>query len=133
MKKVMLIVAVITVVGCVAKTVPQKHAWYFSQHTSGTLNGNFQTQRNEVYRMNLPEFEKAYQQGVADRDKGKNSEYANAYASSIRKEAMTQHKVQNTFQNNPGDQWQDTAEPKDATLWYGELAAAYLDGYNGIK
>lgn len=133
MKKLLLVIAVISAVGCVAKTAPQKHAWYFSQHTSGTLNGNFQTQRSEVYRINLPEFEKVYQQGNVDRSNGKNREYANAYAALIRKEADTQHQVQNTFKNNAGDQWQDTAEQKDATLWFGELTTAYLDGYNGIK
>lgn len=133
MKKWMLIVAMMSVVGCTAKTAAEKHAWYFSQHTSGTLNGNFQTPRGEVYRLNLPQFEKIHQQGVSDRSTGKSRDYANAYAASLRKDAETEHQVQNTFGNKPDEHWQDTAGKKDAELWFGELASAYLDGYNGIQ
>lgn len=133
MKMSMAGMIVLCLAGCAGKSAPEKHAWYFSQHTVGTLNGNFQTPRAKVYRLNLPEFEKMYQQGVSDKSAGKDLAYANAFAAEIRKQAETPHQVTNSFQGNAGDQWQNTADKKEAELWFGELAGVYLDGYNGVK
>ncbi|MGU3412654.1 Exc2 family lipoprotein [Enterobacteriaceae bacterium C23F] len=133
MKKLMTIVVAISLAGCAAKSAPEKHAWYFSQHTTGTLNGNFVTPRNKIYSMNLPQFKTVYQQGVADKASGKDKAYANAYAASIRKEAEKPHQMDMTFTSNTSDKWQSTVEYKDAQLWFDELAKTYLDGYNGVQ
>ena len=57
--------------GCTSsKSSPERHAYYFISHRSDFVGGNFATNRQENYRLNLPNFPEIYARGQQDRKSG---------------------------------------------------------------
>ncbi|RXJ21482.1 Exc2 family lipoprotein [Lelliottia nimipressuralis] len=128
------LMAVTALVGCAnSKTAPERHAYYFVSHQSNFVGGNFANSQQLNYRLNVPQFRELYEQGKTDRKAGRTLVEANEYAQSIRDEVLKGVKTNNSFTGNKSDQWSSDMEEKDAKLFGNELAASYLDGYNGVQ
>jgi hypothetical protein len=57
--------------GCTSsKSSPERHAYYFVSHRSDFVGGNFVSNRQENYRLNLPNFTDIYARGQQDRKSG---------------------------------------------------------------
>lgn len=120
--------------GCASsKTSPERHAYYFVAHQSNFVGGNYATSVQENYRLNVPQFRDVYAQGKAERAAGHTATEASQYAQSIRDQLKKSTKTQNTFSENASDKWSSDMEEKDAILFGNELAASYLDGFNGVQ
>jgi len=128
------LMAVTVLVGCAnSKTAPERHAYYFVSHQSNFVGGNFANSQQLNYRLNVPQFRELYEQGKTDRKAGRTLVEANEYAQSIRAQVLKGVKTNNSFTGNKSDQWSSDMEEKDAKLFGNELAASYLDGYNGVQ
>lgn len=128
------LMAVTVLVGCAnSKTSPERHAYYFVSHQSNFVGGNFANSQQLNYRLNVPQFRELYEQGKTDRKAGRTLVEANEYAQSIRDQVLKGVKTNNSFTGNKSDQWSSDMEEKDAKLFGNELAASYLDGYNGVQ
>lgn len=132
MKKIIMMVMAVALVGCAAQTSPQRHAKNVAMHAEETMNGNMRTDRNGIYQLALPKFNEIYAQGKADRAKGASEQEAKAYADAVRKEAQKQNAIESRFTGSPQVVEKDEASLKEATLWYNNLAETYLDGYNSV-
>lgn len=120
--------------GCASsKTSPERHAYYFVSHKTNFTGGNFTSSVSQNYRLNVPQFRELYEQGKTDRAAGRTLSEANQYAQSIRDQLKKQAKTEHTFDGNTADKWTSQMEEKDAVLFGNELAATYLDGYNGVQ
>ena len=97
------------------------------------VGGNFANSQQLNYRLNVPQFRELYEQGKTDRKAGRTLVVANEYAQSIRDQVLKGVKTNNSFTGNKSDQWSSDMEEKDAKLFGNELAASYLDGYNGVQ
>ncbi len=52
--------------GCTSsKSSPERHAYYFVSHRSDFVGGNFVSNRQENYRLNLPNFTDIYARGTS--------------------------------------------------------------------
>ena len=101
--------------GCTSsKSSPERHAYYFVSHRSDFVGGNFVSNRQENYRLNLPNFTDIYARGQQDRKSG-----------------MSESDARRTA--DVSDKWDNEMENKDAVLFGNELAGTYLDGYFGVK
>ncbi|MGG2076234.1 Exc2 family lipoprotein [Lelliottia nimipressuralis] len=128
------LMAVTVLVGCAnSKTAPERHAYYFVSHQSNFVGGNFANSQQLNYRLNVPQFRELYEQGKTDHKAGRTLVEANEYAQSIRAQVLKGVKTNNSFTGNKSDQWSSDMEEKDAKLFGNELAASYLDGYNGVQ
>lgn len=128
------LMAVTILVGCAnSKTAPERHAYYFVSHQSNFVGGNFANSQQLNYRLNVPQFRELYEQGKTDHKAGRTLVEANEYAQSIRAQVLKGVKTNNSFTGNKSDQWSSDMEEKDAKLFGNELAASYLDGYNGVQ
>ena len=128
------LMAVTVLVGCAnSKTAPERHAYYFVSHQSNFVGGNFANSQQLNYRLNVPQFRELYEQGKTDRKAGRTLVVANEYAQSIRDQVLKGVSYYNRFTGNKSDQWSSDMEEKDAKLFGNELAASYLDGYNGVQ
>ena len=106
--------------GCASsKTSPERHAYYFVSHKTNFTGGNFTSSVSQNYRLNVPQFRELSE--------------ANQYAQSIRDQLKNQAKTEHAFDGNTADKWTSQMEEKDAVLFGNELAATYLDGYNGVQ
>ncbi len=85
------------------------------------------------YRLNVAQFRELYARGRADRTEGLTQEEAHQYAQSIRDQLKENAKSQESFAGNAKDKWTSAMDEKDAALFGNELAATYLDGYNGVQ
>lgn len=132
MKKIVIMVMAVALVGCAAQTSPQRHAKNFAMHAEETLNGNMRTDRNGMYQQVLPKFNNIYTQGKMDRAKGMSEQEVRAYAETVRREAQKTNVVESRFTGSPQVVEQDEASMKDSVLWYNNLADTYLDGYNNV-
>jgi len=132
MKKIIMVVMAVALVGCAAQTSPQRHAKNFAMHAEETLNGNMRTDRNGMYQQVLPQFNEIYAQGKAERVKGASELEAKAYADAVRKEAQKQNTVASHFNGSPQVVEKEDASLKDSVLWYNNLADTYLDGYHNV-
>lgn len=120
--------------GCAnSKTAPERHAYYFVSHKSNFIGGNFTTNTQKNYRLNVTHFRELYEQGKTDRKAGRNAAEASQYAQSIRDQLKKSVKTNHTFSGNASDKWSSDMEMQDAILFGNELAASYLDGYNGVQ
>lgn len=120
--------------GCASsKTAPERHAYYFVSHSSNFVGGNFTSNTQQNYRLNVPQFRKLYEQGKTDRKAGRTAAEASQYAQSIRDQLKKSVKTDHSFNGNANDKWSSDMEMKDAILFGNELAASYLDGYNGVQ
>ncbi|CZU82487.1 Exc2 family lipoprotein [Enterobacter ludwigii] len=120
--------------GCASsKTSPERHAYYFVSHKTNFTGGNFTSSVSQNYRLNVPQFRELYEQGKTDRAAGRTLSEANQYAQSIRDQLKKQAKTEHAFDGNTEDKWTSQMEEKDAVLFGNELAATYLDGYNGVQ
>lgn len=132
MKKIIMVVMAVALVGCAAQTSPQRHAKNFAMHAEETLNGNMRTDRNGMYQQVLPKFNEIYAQGKAERAKGTSEQEAQAYADVVRKEAQKLNTVESRFSGSPQVVDKDEASLKESVLWYNNLADTYLDGYHNV-
>lgn len=132
MKKIIMVVMAVALVGCTAQTSPQRHAKNVASHVDETMNGNMRTDRNGIYQMVLPKFIEIYAQGKTDRAKGATEQQAKDYAQAVRKEAHKQNTVESRFSGSPQVVEKDEASEKESLLWYNNLADTYLDGYNNV-
>jgi len=120
--------------GCASsKTSPERHAYYFVSHKTNFTGGNFTSSVSQNYRLNVPQFRELYEQGITDRAAGRTLSEAIQYAQSIRDQLKKQAKTEHAFDGNTADKWTSQMEDKDAVLFGNELAATYLDGYNGVQ
>lgn len=120
--------------GCSSsKSSPERHAYYFVSHRSDFVGGNFATNRQENYRLNLPNFTEIYARGQQDKKSGVSESDARRTAEAIKQQAARGTKTQHSFNGNASDKWDNEMENKDAVLFGNELAGAYLDGYFGVK
>ncbi|NTZ44243.1 MULTISPECIES: Exc2 family lipoprotein [Lelliottia] len=120
--------------GCSStKTAPERHAYYFVSHKSTFVGGNFTSNQQQNYRLNVPQFRELYEQGKTDRKAGRIASEASQYAQSIRDQLKKSVKTNHSFSGNANDKWSSDMEMKDAILFGNELAASYLDGYNGVQ
>src|SRR5690606_33082604 len=120
--------------GCTStKTSPERHAYYFVSHKSNFVGGNFTSSVPQNYRLNVPQFRELYAQGKADRSAGRTAAEASEYAQSIRDQLRKEASTDHAFSGNASDKWTSEMEDKDAILFGNELAATYLDGYNGVQ
>jgi len=120
--------------GCTAtKTSPERHAYYFVSHKSSFVGGNFTSSVPQNYRLNVPQFRELHERGKTDRATGRTLAEANVYAQSIRDQLKQEAKTDHSFTGNANDKWSSEMEMKDAVLFGNELAATYLDGYNGVQ
>ena len=120
--------------GCAStKTAPERHAYYFVSHKSNFVGGNFASNQQQNYRLNVPQFRELYEQGKTDRKAGRTASEASQYAQSIRDQLKKDVKTNHSFSGNADDKWSSDMEMKDALLFGNELAASYLDGYNGVQ
>jgi hypothetical protein len=120
--------------GCTSsKSSPERHAYYFVSHRTDFVGGNFTTNRQENYRLNLPNFTEIYALGQKDKASGMSENDARRTADSIKQQAAQGTKTQHSFNGNANDKWDNAMEDKDAVLFGNELAGAYLDGYLGVK
>lgn len=120
--------------GCASsKTAPERHAYYFVSHSSNFVGGNFTSNTQQNYRLNVPQFRELYEQGKTDRKAGRTAGEASQYAQSIRDQLKKNVKTDHSFNGNANDKWSSEMEMKDAILFGNELAASYLDGYNGVQ
>ena len=71
--------------------------------------------------------------GKADRAEGRTQAEASEYAQSIRDQLKENATSQELFAGNTKDKWSSDMDSKDAILFGNELAATYLDGYNGVQ
>ncbi|MEN0615053.1 Exc2 family lipoprotein [Klebsiella indica] len=126
--------ALAALVGCSSsKSSPERHAYYFVSHRSDFVGGNFATNRQENYRLNLPNFTGIYARGQQDRKSGVSESDARRIADGIKQQMAQGTRIQHTFNGNASDKWENEMENKDAVLLGNELAGAYLDGYLGVK
>lgn len=73
--------------GCTSsKSSPERHAYYFISHRSDFVGGNFVTNRQENYRLNLPNFTEIYARGQQDRKSGMSESDARRTADAIRQQ-----------------------------------------------
>jgi len=120
--------------GCASsKTAPERHAYYFVSHSSNFVGGNFTSNTQQNYRLNVPQFRELYEQGKTDRKAERTAGEASQYAQSIRDQLKKSVKTDHSFNGNANDKWSSDMEMKDAILFGNELAASYLDGYNGVQ
>lgn len=120
--------------GCASsKTAPERHAYYFVSHSSNFVGGGFTSNTQKNYRLNVSQFRELYEQGKTDRKAGRTASEASQYAQSIRDQQKKSVKTHNRFDGNANDKWTTDMEMKDAILFGNELAASYLDGYNGVQ
>ncbi|WP_434659875.1 Exc2 family lipoprotein [Klebsiella sp. MISC125] len=120
--------------GCTSsKSSPERHAYYFVSHRTDFVGGNFTTNRQENYRLNLPNFTEIYARGQQDRKSGMSESDARRTADAIKQQAAQGTKTQHSFNGNANDKWDNEMENKDAILFGNELSGAYLDGYHGVK
>lgn len=120
--------------GCTSsKSSPERHAYYFVSHRSDFVGGNFVSNRQENYRLNLPNFTDIYARGQQDRKSGMSESDARRTADAIRQQVAQGTKTQHAFTGNVSDKWDNEMENKDAVLFGNELAGTYLDGYFGVK
>lgn len=128
------ILSVVALSGCTStKTAPERHAYYFVSHKSSFTGGNFASSVPENYRLNVPQFREMYASGKADRASGHTEAEANVYAQSIRDQLKKSAVTKQSFSGNANDQWSSDMDQKDAVLFGNELAATYLDGFNGVQ
>ncbi|MEG5548187.1 Exc2 family lipoprotein [Enterobacter wuhouensis] len=133
-KMVAALLGVVIVSGCAStKTSPERHAFYFVSHKSSFIGGNYTSSVSQNYRLNVPQFKELYAQGKSDRAAGRTPDEAREYAQSIREQLKKEANTDQSFTGNPNDKWSSKMEPKDAVLFGNELAATYLDGYNGVQ
>ncbi|SFE83088.1 hypothetical protein SAMN05216563_108246 [Phytobacter palmae] len=126
-KFIVMVAAGILLAGCTtSKPSPQRHAIAFTENHSST-DGGVRFSPRGTYRNIIPAFEQAYDKGKRDSITGRDSHYATKYAGMLRVQAS--RRLTETY-----DRSGDTAQvdPKDAELIGNELAATYLDGYNGV-
>ena len=120
--------------GCTSsKSSPERHAYYFVSHRNDFVGGNFATNRQENYRLNLPTFTEIYARGQQDKKSGMSESDARRTADAIRQQVAEGTKTQHAFTGNASDKWDNEMENKDAVLFSNELAGTYLDGYFGVK
>ena len=101
--------------GCASsKTSPERHAFYFVSHQSSFTGGNYTSSVQKNYQLNVAQFRELYARGKADRAEGRTQ-------------------AQELFAGNTKDKWSSDMDSKDAILFGNELAATYLDGYNGVQ
>lgn len=133
-KRVAVMMGILVLTGCAnTKTAPERHAYYFIGHKSNFVGGNFANNQQQNYRLNVPQFREIYAQGKADRTAGRTSAEAAEYAQSIRDQVKQNVTTNHSFTGNASDKWTSDMELKDAILFGNELAASYLDGYNGVQ
>ena len=73
--------------GCTSsKSSPERHAYYFVSHRSDFVGGNFVSNRQENYRLNLPNFTDIYARGQQDRKSGMSESDARRTADAIRQQ-----------------------------------------------
>ena len=132
-KHIALFLGIALLSGCAnTKTSPERHAYYFVSHKSSFVGGNYTSSVSQNYRLNVPQFRELYARGKADRAAGRTQEEAAAYAQSIRDQLKQDASTDHSFNGNASDKWTSGMEEKDAILFGNELAASYLDGYNGV-
>lgn len=68
------------------KIFPERHAYYFVSHRSDFVGGNFVSNRQENYRLNLPNFTDIYARGQQDRKSGMSESDARRTADAIRQQ-----------------------------------------------
>ncbi|EGK60526.1 hypothetical protein HMPREF9086_2632 [Enterobacter hormaechei ATCC 49162] len=120
--------------GCASsKTSPERHAFYFVSHQSSFTGGNYTSSVQKNYQLNVAQFRELYARGKADRAEGRTQAEASEYAQSIRDQLKENAKSQELFAGNAKDKWSSDMDSKDAILFGNELAATYLDGYNGVQ
>ncbi|MFO3695667.1 Exc2 family lipoprotein [Enterobacter huaxiensis] len=133
-KAIAVILGIAVLSGCAGtKTSPERHAYYFVSHKTSFTGGNFTSSVPENYRLNVPQFRELHARGKADRAEGRTLAEANEYAQSIRDQLKENAKSQQSFSGNANDKWSSDMDMKDAVLFGNELAATYLDGYNGVQ
>ena len=116
-----------------AKTSPERHAFYFVSHQSSFTGGNYTSSVQKNYQLNVAQFRELYARGKADRAEGRTQAEASEYAQSIRDQLKENATSQELFAGNTKDKWSSDMDSKDAILFGNELAATYLDGYNGVQ
>ncbi|MEH0884925.1 Exc2 family lipoprotein [Enterobacter sp. UNJFSC 003] len=128
------ILAIAVLSGCTSsKTSPERHAYYFVSHKSNFIGGNYTSSVPQNYRLNVPQFRELYAQGKSDRAAGRTPAEASEYAQSIRDQLKKEANTNQSFSGNANDKWSSSMDPSDAILFGNELAATYLDGYNGVQ
>ncbi|HAS1784345.1 TPA: hypothetical protein I4G64_05650 [Enterobacter cloacae] len=133
-KAVAAILGIAILSGCTSsKPSPDRHAFYFVSHQSSFTGGNYASDVQKNYRLNVAQFRELYARGRADRTEGRTQEEAHQYAQSIRDQLKENAKSQESFAGNAKDKWTSAMDEKDAALFGNELAATYLDGYNGVQ
>ena len=120
--------------GCTSsKSSLERHAYYFVSHRSDFVGGNFVSNRQENYRLNLPNCTDIYARGQQDRKSGMSESDARRTAEAIKQQAAQGTRTEHAFTGNASDKWDNAMENKDAVLFGNELSGAYLDGYLGVK
>ncbi|HHA3594089.1 TPA: Exc2 family lipoprotein [Salmonella enterica subsp. enterica serovar Newport] len=130
MKRLLLVSVIALLAGC-AQTSPEHHAHHYAYQRSETLNGNFTNAREADYRLNLPNFQKMYEMGKADRAAGKPASYAKSFTDALMNQA--EHSTINTSYTFAPQAPVETNvdDLKNARLYFSSLAETYLDGYEG--
>lgn len=113
--------------GCTSsKSSPERHAYYFVSHRNDFVGGNFATNRQENYRLNLPTFTEIYARGQQDKKSGMSESDARRTADAIRQQVAEGTKTQHAFTGNASDKWDNEMENKDAVLFGNERPGRIL-------
>lgn len=128
-KIIAMMAATFLLAGCTAsKPSPERHIIAFTENRPSSLDGNLRYSSSATYRNLLPLFEQAYQKGKTDRLTGRNVAYAINFSTVIKNNVQRNAEVKYTVPGKP-----EKADPQVASLLGDELAATYLDGYNGVN
>ena len=117
--------------GCTSsKSSPERHAYYFISHRRDFVGGNFATNRQENYRLNLPNFTEIYARGQQDRKSGMSESDAHRTADAIKQQVAQGTKTQHAFTGNVSDKWDNEMKIKTPCClvmnWPGPISTAIL-------
>lgn len=131
MKYIVLILTALALTGCAPKTSAERAARHYAYATPETLNGNFKADRNAIYSINLPIFQKAYNEGKCAKSEGITADVAAKTAQAYYDHAMADRKITTMFTPVPDSKWHNEADLKGSLAFAEGLKSVFLDGYYG--
>lgn len=133
MKRILIVVAALTLGACVAKTSPERHSLYFARHDPTMSGGNYVSKPNDTAKLNLHIYQDVYKEGKKARATGLTLAQAQSAAEQVYESGVRATGGMETFMNLKDKKTQITPDERAARLWGQTLKDTFLDGYNGIK
>lgn len=131
MKKTILAMTVLCLMGCAAKPSPQAHATHWVLTAMESHDANLRVDKAGSIKSMLPAFESAYAHGKELRSKGGTLAQAQDYARQIQEHAETKATRGSNFSNHKPQTFSNYYSPREAKELGKALAETFLDGFNG--